>query len=718
MGDCKEVEKVEKEVLLTSQMEVAFNSYFGNSVSKDWNFTENKIDQMMLDADIKTEIDKRKRGVNSRSITVNGKDDNIKEMLQNQFNDLNTRSIIDVIIDSQFTAYSVQEIMYNEDLNMKHLQEMPRLWYRQQWNNELKCYQWVLSYGSGIVGINSGKKIPTLKYLIPINRPTPEYPHGRSELEPLYKWWEIKNNALDYANKIVEKYGGVITWFLYNSDSSEDEVATMAASMKALASGNTIGIPMKPGGMSQGMNHDFGFIPMEKITNDLHMNLIKFCEKQIAEYLTGSSISSNIGESGSYSSANAGLELLDDVIDSDAKYCENWLNVLIYYQSVIHGFDYKEYTVELVPVENPAARVDLNGKKLENAVKAKELGFVPKKSIIADLLGIDESDLEELDITNTNSFTREFAKKKSIDDLKEHEKKLDESIEEATEEKARKWTKQIADIYAEAFEKAKTVEDVQNLQINWLNSSLDEDLTVYRMLGVYTQARPQELEFAEEIYTVSELLELPFDEAISYFVSKVPRLFEEIDDYTKASIERTFWVKQSTDKVVTEKMFTSLSKNIAEGGTLREWKKDIKAHLKKAGISENGYYLENVYRTNVQSSYNAGRFEQQQLTKDVFEYWLYNAIEDDRTSEICSNLDGSVFKADDPIWNTIYPLNHFGCRSVVTVLTEDMLYEYNIDPNDNNPVEIAKGVKLVNEGKFAGNPVIQNQNFENQARSA
>lgn len=47
----------------------------------------------------------------------------------------------------------------------------------------------------------------------------------------------------------------------------------------------------------------------------------------------------------------------------------------------------------------------------------------------------------------------------------------------------------------------------------------------------------------------------------------------------------------------------------------------------------------------------------------------YSAILDDRTTEICSQLNGETFGIDSEVWSTFRPPNHFNCRSILVPVT-------------------------------------------------
>ena len=55
----------------------------------------------------------------------------------------------------------------------------------------------------------------------------------------------------------------------------------------------------------------------------------------------------------------------------------------------------------------------------------------------------------------------------------------------------------------------------------------------------------------------------------------------------------------------------------------------------------------------------------------------FDAILDDRTTELCKSLDGVIRPVDDAFWDQYYPPNHFNCRSDVRQLRDG-----NITPVD------------------------------------
>ncbi|MCB4425588.1 phage head morphogenesis protein [Xenorhabdus nematophila] len=83
--------------------------------------------------------------------------------------------------------------------------------------------------------------------------------------------------------------------------------------------------------------------------------------------------------------------------------------------------------------------------------------------------------------------------------------------------------------------------------------------------------------------------------------------------------------------------------------------------------------LATIYRTNVATAYQAGRYQQQLASTDTHPYWQYIAVMDGRTRKSHATMHGRVFRFDDPIWDKLYPPNDWGCRCRVRALTAEQV---------------------------------------------
>ena len=120
---------------------------------------------------------------------------------------------------------------------------------------------------------------------------------------------------------------------------------------------------------------------------------------------------------------------------------------------------------------------------------------------------------------------------------------------------------------------------------------------------------------------------------------------------------------------------------IEEGSTFRAFQDRIVALFKeeRAGTSPGKAQMETVFRTNIQSAYHAGRYQQQVAMVNVRPFWQYHAIGDSRVRPTHLAQHGKVYRADHPFWRRWYPPSGFNCRCTVVALAESELAEFGLD---------------------------------------
>lgn len=115
--------------------------------------------------------------------------------------------------------------------------------------------------------------------------------------------------------------------------------------------------------------------------------------------------------------------------------------------------------------------------------------------------------------------------------------------------------------------------------------------------------------------------------------------------------------------------------------------RDVKEALQSAvgATTEAGTlaYLNTLTRTNIFESLNEARFAaftDPELNGFV-EALEYSAILDDRTTEICQQLEGYTASSDSDEWDTYRPPNHYNCRSVLVPVTQVDGWDGDDDPD-------------------------------------
>lgn len=130
-----------------------------------------------------------------------------------------------------------------------------------------------------------------------------------------------------------------------------------------------------------------------------------------------------------------------------------------------------------------------------------------------------------------------------------------------------------------------------------------------------------------------------------------------------------------------ETVIKSLNKTLAEGGTFNDFQKLVEENE----IVLSKHYLKNVFRTNIQTAYGHGRWQQQQKNKAKRPYLMYSAIDDTRVRPSHLALNRIIRHIDDPFWLLYYPPWGFMCRCTVIALTEKEAQKLGITSDEDLP---------------------------------
>lgn len=112
-------------------------------------------------------------------------------------------------------------------------------------------------------------------------------------------------------------------------------------------------------------------------------------------------------------------------------------------------------------------------------------------------------------------------------------------------------------------------------------------------------------------------------------------------------------------------------------------------------------------------AFNNGRLAmgEEPALKDYIIGWQYSAIIDARTSVICQELDGMVFKKDDPALQRLKPKNHNYCRSILVPVTTD-----DVNVKFANHAEVEGAIQKLDEfyGGKVGDPALKKRPTQEQ----
>lgn len=169
---------------------------------------------------------------------------------------------------------------------------------------------------------------------------------------------------------------------------------------------------------------------------------------------------------------------------------------------------------------------------------------------------------------------------------------------------------------------------------------------------------------------------LPFEEAIASFLERrliSPDEYRRLSDAARA---RAFSVSRMTSDELVKRVRDVLGRSLEDGGDYRDFVRRVRDGEVDLGISPTAPgYLENIFRTNTQSSYGAGRLRQMTDPAVVAArpFVEYRTARDSRVRASHAALDGVVFRQEDAGWHRLNPPLGFQCRCAAVTRRADQV---------------------------------------------
>ncbi len=200
----------------------------------------------------------------------------------------------------------------------------------------------------------------------------------------------------------------------------------------------------------------------------------------------------------------------------------------------------------------------------------------------------------------------------------------------------------------------------------------------------------------------TEIPPIRFEEAVKFLKAKVPMSKKAWLKLEPKLRFRAFTVAKLGTVREIDKAKNVLIKTLENGGSYASSWEDLKTKINTNTMLPG--YWENVFRTNTQTAYMAGKLQQYEQMDGIVAYQLF-VIEDSRTSNICQRLlnssgRGIILSKDNDFWKTNgFPPYHFQCRSSVRALFNSQIGKTGLTIEDSKSLKEFKPLK-----GFGGNP--------------
>ena len=201
---------------------------------------------------------------------------------------------------------------------------------------------------------------------------------------------------------------------------------------------------------------------------------------------------------------------------------------------------------------------------------------------------------------------------------------------------------------------------------------------------------------------LNKLLKLCFDkppeDAIDFLKSKKIKINWDWREQEELIKQHSFTVAKVSNADILQDIQDSLVTALNEGKPYNDFQKEIQDKFIDKGFAKkedgSAWRLDNIYRTNLQSSFMAGRYKGQIEVAEDFPYWEYVAVMDFRTRDSHAALNETILRFDDAFWETHYPPAGFSCRCRVVVYNDDTLKRNGKQITENVPdIEADEGFR-------------------------
>lgn len=189
--------------------------------------------------------------------------------------------------------------------------------------------------------------------------------------------------------------------------------------------------------------------------------------------------------------------------------------------------------------------------------------------------------------------------------------------------------------------------------------------------------------------TTGDAFDVSPEDAIAYFKAKGLRPSFSYADFKAQQHDQSFTIAKMASVDLLGQVQASLDSALANGTPFEEWRRDLMPMLQKAGwwgrkevvdpltgqlvTAQLGspWRLETIFRTNMQSAYAAGQWQEIQAAAEIAPFLMYDAVDDDRTRPWHAAWDNKVLPVTSSWWKTHFPPNGFNCRCGVIQLSAD-----------------------------------------------
>lgn len=399
--------------------------------------------ELLSDPHVWACVQSRKSGVLSLEWEVDrgkAKSRQVK-VIENLFNRLDLYSIISEILNASLFGFQPLEIIWEKQANLiipVDIKAKPNEWFVFDDENNLK-----LKTKENM----EGELLPDKKFLCPQYNPSYQNPYGERTLSRVFWSVTFKKGGLKFWVIFTEKYGMPFLIGKHprgNSQEATDNLADMLETMVQDA------IAVIPDDSSVEIQEAGG----KSASAEIYDKLIDKMNAEISKAILGQTLTTEVGDKGSYAASNTHMAVRADIIDADKKMVEKTLNQLIKW---IYELNFNTESTNIPTFTMwEEEDVDLNIAQRDKILS--ETGVKFTKSYFLKTYGFKEDDIETEEV-NSESKIKEFKEIYTNPEFKDQQT-IDDLIDSFTSEELQNQAEVILKPIIELIQKGNSYEEI------------------------------------------------------------------------------------------------------------------------------------------------------------------------------------------------------------------------------------------------------------------
>jgi phage gp29-like protein len=297
------------------------------------------------------------------------------EAFSSELRALDIPRIIEEMMDAVAYGYAPLEIIWranNGRWSIGDIMGKPPQWFEFNQDNELV-------FKTGAIGI---EPLPKNRFLVVRHRPTYINPYGDKVFSKCYWPYIFKQNGLQWWTVFIEKYGGAFLYGSYPNNWGAEERQKLLTSLTTMIADAVAIIP-------EGSDVHIEALANKGSVSNIHAEYIAAANAEISKAVLGQTLTTEIGDKGSYAAAKAHNLVREDLASADRhRICAAFNRLAAVYTLYNFGESVTPPQFEFVKDE------DLQLERVERDVKLYGVGWRPKKTYIAREYGIPEEDFD------------------------------------------------------------------------------------------------------------------------------------------------------------------------------------------------------------------------------------------------------------------------------------------------------------------------------------